>query len=315
MRATQLKRPHPARVLTAATPLDIRCFIAAAEELNIRRAAERLKVPQPTLTRQIRALEKRLGFDLLIRERGRITGVTAAGANYLSGVRQLLRMSDNAIQSARDIAEGKAGRLRLGVCDEAMTCRFVQILSAFAAALPCVGLDISELPSNQQASALRHNQLDLGIVSPPIDDRGLLVEKMWQEDWFVALPPGHALTKYDQLSCAHLAQTGLILAHPEVSPDGNEHVRNTFFSEGIRPNVIVQTQRRSTMMMLVASGAGVAFVPAALAAAASPGLEFRPFISRPLTICAAFRAEDPPGLAMRFLRVAHQVLCKDRFNP
>ena len=291
------------------TALDIRCFIIAAEELNIRRAAERLGIPQPSLTRQILSLEARIGFDLLIRDRGRITGLTAAGASYLNDARRLLRMSDNAIRSARDIAEGKAGRLRLGICEDATTSKLGRILDAFGKSLPGVGFDLLELPSADQAAALRHNEIDLGIVASPVDERDLVIEPLWQEDWYVAFSFGHQLAQLDCISCAHLAQATLILPDPELAPGGHDHVRSAFLSAGIRPNIGIRAQRRSTMIILAASGAGVTFVPAAVASTVSlPGVAFRPFVSEPLTIAAAFRANDPPGLAMQFLRTAHDML-------
>jgi DNA-binding transcriptional LysR family regulator len=286
----------------------LRYFVAATEELNIRRTAERLGISQPSLTRHIRTIEDDLGLDLLIRQRGRVVGITVAGNNYLAYARQILSTLDDAARSARDIAAGKVGRLRLGVCDDATTDNLARILAGFCSSVTGVELDLLELSSPEQANALRRNEIDLGIVATPIDDRDLIIEPLWIEDWHVVFPTGHELERCARISCLELANTTLVLAHPQLAPGGHDHVRTAFLSAGISPRVAVHALRRSTMIMLAASGVGITFVPTAVARVSLPGLSFRPFTAGRMTISAAYRAENPPGLAMQFFRIAQKVL-------
>jgi hypothetical protein len=99
----------------------LRYFVVAAEELNLRRAAHRLEITQPALTKQIAGLEERVGISLLARERHRLTGLTSAGAEFLAGARQILEQVEDAIRRVQLIALGRSGRLRIGLTDDAAT--------------------------------------------------------------------------------------------------------------------------------------------------------------------------------------------------
>jgi DNA-binding transcriptional LysR family regulator len=203
-------------------------FIGIAEDLNVHRTAERLGIPQPSVTRHICSFEAELGLDLLIRHRGRIVGFTAAGKNYLPDARQILGTIDYAARSAQDIAAGKIGRLRLGVCDDATTNGLARIFAGFRLSVPGMGFDLLELSSPDQANALRRNEIDLGIGATPIDDRDLIVEPLWSEDWCAAFPPEQKLSRSDRISFLQLAKTDLILAYPQLAPGGHDHVRSAF---------------------------------------------------------------------------------------
>lgn len=289
----------------------LRYFVVVGEELNFHRAARQLGVSQPAVTKQISALESELGLDLFVREQQRISGLTAAGSSYLRDAQRLLSEFGKAADLAREIAEGRNGRFRLGVCDDAARKRFAQILLTFHSLFPAVDLDIFELSSPVVADALRRNDIDLGLVVAPIDSQALETESLWQEDWFVALPEAHPLSQSEQLTCADLATTDLMLAHPDFAPSAHEQVRAAFQAAGVKPRIVVRALRRATMMMLVAAGTGATFVPASVAARQSTGIVMRPFVAEPITLMAAYRAEDPAGLAMQFLRIAKHVLKTD----
>jgi DNA-binding transcriptional LysR family regulator len=283
-------------------------FVTVGEELNFHRAAHRLGVSQPAVTKQIHALEAELGLDLFVRDQHRIVGLTAGGSSYLDDARRLLSELDRAAELAREIAEGRNGRLRLGVCDDAAGDPLAGIFAAFHSRFPAVELDIFEASSATIADALRRNDLDLGLVLIPIDEPALATEPLWREPWFVALPEGHPLARAEPLTCADLATMDLILAHPELAVSGHEQVRDAFRAAGVTPRIVIRALRQATMLMLVAAGAGATFIPASLAATLKiSGVVARPFVADAMTMTAAYRADNPSGLAMQFLRIAQEI--------
>jgi DNA-binding transcriptional LysR family regulator len=286
-------------------------FVAVSEELSFRRAAKRVGISQPALTKQIAALEAELGCDLLIREGRRIVGLTPSGVDFIGKTRHVLAYLEQAARSAASIAEGKQGRLRLGVCEDAATKILACVLAVFRVRLPNIDFEVVELSSAGMGSALRQNDIDIGLVVPPIESGSLAVEPLWHEDLCVALPEAHSLIAREQIACSDLEGVDLIMAHSQLAAGGHDYVRDVFRAAGMVPRISSQTLRRSTRIMLVAAGLGATFVPASLVSTSIAGIVMRPFATPSMTIAAAYRAEDPPGSAMRFLRIAREVLGVD----
>ena len=282
----------------------LRNFAELAKDLNLRLVAERIGISQPSLTRQIATLEKELGLDLLVRRRGRIVGLTSAGSDFLARAQTILLSVDHASDAAREIAAGKAGTLRLGICGDAPSEILCAAVAAFRTSEPKVHFDIFEIEALRQAEALRNNEIDLGITNSSIADQDVSTEPLWDESWFAVLSEQHPLAQSDQLSCQDLATEDLILANPRRVPDRHNSIMREFQSVGVQPKITIYAHSSSTMMKLVASGAGVTFVTDARASISLPGLICRPFLSRPLKFSAVFRAQEPTGIGMRFLRCA-----------
>lgn len=288
----------------------LRYFIAVAQELSIRRAARQLGVAQSALTRQIATLEAELGLDLFIRDRRRIVSLTAAGENFFSDARRIVAELDRATNSAREIATGKEGTLRLGICEDAATERLSRILAAFRERLPNLNLELFDLPSPSLVRALGKGDIDLALLVPPVHDHTIVVDPLWRDDWLLALPEGHKLAERNRIEPEDLADIPLILANPDLEPCGHDQIKAAFEALSIVPRIAAQPLRRTTMLYLVSAGSGVTFLPGSMAAVSIPGVVMRPFAAEPMTIAAAYRV-DPPGLAMRFLRVAQRALAPE----
>jgi DNA-binding transcriptional LysR family regulator len=282
----------------------LRYLIGVAEELSIRRAAKRLGVAQSALTKQIASLEAELGLDLLVRDRRRIVGLTAAGESFLGDARRIIAEIERATSSARGIAAGKEGRLRLGICEDATTERLSRILSVFQVESPDVELDIFEMSSANLVRALSRSDIDLALLVPPVNDESLIVDPVWHDGWLVALPEGHTLAERSRITAESLADMSLILTHLELA--SHEQVLQAFREAGVAPRIAAQALRRTTKLYMVAAGRGAAFFPGSLIGVSVPGVVMRPFLAKPMTIAAAYRP-DPPGLAMQFLRVAQTI--------
>jgi len=169
----------------------LRYFVAAAEELNLHRAAHRLEITQPALTKQIAGLEEQMGVSLFARERHRLAGLTAAGTGFLGDARHLLEQVEDAIRSAQLVAAGRLGRLRVGLTDDAATPVLTSILAAFHTRSPNVLVELIELTGRGVLPALHANDVDLALAPEPQEADGFAVAELWRESWSVVLPEEH----------------------------------------------------------------------------------------------------------------------------
>ena len=153
----------------------LECFVAVAEELHFRRAAERLHTTQPAVSQQVRQLEEALAVRLLERSRRHVR-LTAAGEIYLAEARRVLERLDRAGRLARRAAAGQAGRLALGCTSPALLLAMPELVRRFRQLAPAVEIDLAELPTGEQEAALRRHDLDAGILLPPVGDAALARE-------------------------------------------------------------------------------------------------------------------------------------------
>ena len=279
----------------------IQYFLALAETLSFSGAARRTGRTLKTLTAQIAALEDDLEAPLFVRSGGDAVVLTAAGQGFVDDSRRILAGLDEARDTARSIAEGRAGVLRLGLCEEAATPLLTGVIRRFRSQFPGLGFQLVELPSAALASGLRRHEIDLALLLPEIDDAGLEVQILWRDEWAVV---GAADLPDREIDCEDLAETPLILSHPQMGPTGHDLIRRAFEQGGVTPRVAAQGLGRSTMLALTGNGLGATFVPRSFVRArtGSQRGSNRAFRAEPLRIAGAFRLADPPGVAMQFLR-------------
>jgi DNA-binding transcriptional LysR family regulator len=238
----------------------LRYFVVAAEELNLRRAAHRLEITQPALTKQIAGLEEQVGISLLARERHRLTGLTSAGAEFLAGARQILEQVEDAIRRVQLIALGRSGRLRIGLTDDAATLALTSALAAFHARSPNVLVELVELSEAQVLPALRANTVDLALVSEPQDTNGFVVEELWQESWSVVLPVDHPLCCKEAVVPADLAGEALALVPSSAQKTVLSRLRG-IGKKSDWPPVAFRVLNRRTAIMLARAGSAIAIAP------------------------------------------------------
>src|SRR5919198_3858784 len=143
----------------------LRSFVVVAEEMNVGRAAARLHLTQPSLSRQIAALEHDLGVELFARVKRRFV-LTAAGETFLADAKDLLRRSDEAVRAAQRTQRGELGTLRLRFVQSATFEVLPRLLGAFRRAYPEVVLDLETLTTLRQTEALRDGRIDVGLMRP-----------------------------------------------------------------------------------------------------------------------------------------------------
>jgi DNA-binding transcriptional LysR family regulator len=253
----------------------LRYFSVLAEELHFGRAARRLSISQPPLSVAIRQLEDSVGARLFERNSKEVR-LTHAGEALRVSARRLLRQAEEAATEARDVANGSAGRLRIGFVGAMLYRGLPPALRAFQARHPAVRITLSELNSGVQIAELLHDRLDLGFVHtsrmpPELQHRLLLAEP-----FVCCLPAGHPLARKRVLAPADLRSQPFVLFSREASPDYHERILTICADAGFLPEVRHEVRHWLAVVSLVSQGMGVALVPQAMRHSALRGAVFRP---------------------------------------
>jgi DNA-binding transcriptional LysR family regulator len=286
----------------------LRYFIAVAEELHFRRAAERLHISQPPLSQQIRALEDELGFALLVRTRRRVQ-LTAAGEAFLRDARAILGELDGAVATARRIDTGQTGRLRVAFVGSALLSIVPGTVQRFRAARPAVELELRERSTVDQLRAIRAGIVDVGLVRPPAeDDPSLRAEVVLRERTVAALPDGHELASLSRVPLRRLAAEPLVLFPRDQAPGFHDLLIGALAgagNPGASPRVVQYAPEMLTIIGLVAAGIGVSLVPASVSRLEIQGVVYRPVSGAPHSeLVAITRAGDDSALVRAFVAEA-----------
>jgi DNA-binding transcriptional LysR family regulator len=170
------------------------CFIAVAEELHFGRAAERLHMTQPPLSRQIQQLETELGVQLIDRTTRSVT-LTPAGVAFLPDARRILQLAESAALTVRRVPAGDLGTVVVGFTAASVHAVLPRLLEQTRATLPDVKLELREMVSSVQIEALMSGEIDLGMARPPLKRPGIVSRPLLHEQLVAALPTGHRLAE------------------------------------------------------------------------------------------------------------------------
>jgi len=281
----------------------LRYFVAVAEELHFRRAAERLHMSQPPLSQQIRRLEEEVGATLLVRNQRRVE-LTAAGTAYLTRAREILLAVEDAAREARRVQRGEVGRLAVGFVGSALYSVVPELLRAFRERHPEVALRLHELGTTEQLRRLEDGRLDLGFIRAPGARPGLSIETVLREPVVAALPDVHPLARRGEVRVAQLAGEPLVLMTRAGAPGLRAALAPV--TDGLGEDAIVQeVAEMQTLIGLVAAGVGVSLVPESVRALARAGVVYRPLDGEAPTVAlsAAWRTGDDSPVLAAFLEL------------
>lgn len=250
-------------------------FIAVAEELSFRRAAERLNMAQPPLTATIKRIEDEVG-TVLIERTNRIERLTEAGRVFLDEARRTVNQAERAMLAAQRAGAGLTGTLRVTFVASAAREILPSILLRFREHYPAVKLELREAMTTQQLAFLANNESDLGFVIPPLQDaENLKIEVIARNRLVAALPEGHPLTNANQITLADLSQESWILFAARQGPGLHRIIHAACAKAGFSPRIGQEAPQMDTIASLVAGGMGVALVSRALATGGRKGVTFR----------------------------------------
>ena len=285
----------------------LRYFIVLAEELNFTRAAARLGIGQPPLSRQIRDLETELGVALL-RRVPHGAELTEAGKTFLDESRRALAATDHATLAAKRAARGELGRLRLGFTSSAhFSAHVPTAIRNFARAYPEVELQLEEANTFKLLDGLTQGQLDVAFTHSGLEDRTKLdLLPIHDEPLVVLLPASHGCADQARIDLGALAEDRFILKPPRIGPELFKAVVGACRAAGFEPRMGQEAPQLATVVSLVAAGLGVSLVPISIQQIQAPGVVFRPLAgaSAHVTLSLAWRRHERASVVRNFVTLA-----------
>ncbi|RYE81460.1 MAG: LysR family transcriptional regulator [Myxococcales bacterium] len=290
----------------------LRYFVAVAEEGHFGRAASRLRLAQPTLSRQIQALESEIGFPLFDRSHRQIE-LTPAGHVMLEHARRLFASVDVAVREAHRASLGQSGRLAVAYPSSLAYSGLPELLRSFRAKYPDVEVLLRELSPQEQVESLHEGRLDVGFIRAPIiDDATLASELVLREPLMLALPSDHRLASRTRIALDQVAHEPFVLCPRSRAPGYVDLLTRLCRDAGFTPN-ITQEAPLLDMLSLVAAGFGVSIVPASLRHTHRAGLVLRPIVGRPRTdLLVAWARRNTSPLVEGFLTVVRAFALRRR---
>jgi DNA-binding transcriptional LysR family regulator len=260
----------------------LRYFVAVAEMLSFTKAAQRLRLAQPSLTRQVRNLEEELGVQLLDRSHNPVV-LTEQGRRFLFDSRKVLELCAESVAALKEMGKGDSSQLNIGYVANIHYRLIPATLGAFRKLSPRVTLNLLDMTSAEQFYALDIGKIDLGFVGlPPVGSQHELLSKCVSYDTIlIVLPAGHPLAETARVKLASLASHSFIGMSAKTHPGAREWLLDTCQSAGFTGKILQEADVEATAIGFVADGLGLAFMPEQITVLPHEGVVFRP-LSPPL---------------------------------
>jgi LysR family transcriptional regulator, benzoate and cis,cis-muconate-responsive activator of ben and cat genes len=288
----------------------LRYFTAVAETENVSRAALKLHVSQPALSRQIRDLEEELGFQLFERS-AKSVRLTDAGRIFLTEARAVLVRTEEAVKAARAVATGQRGELNVGYAPTPTVRLLPATLRAFQAERPGVRVKLHDLSSEEMVVGLRQGTLQIAIMVRPSRAmfRGLHFEELARDQIRLAVPPKHPFARLRSISIARAAGEPLVAYNRKDYPDYHELLATLFAGSKAQPRIVEEHEGAGGLVTAVEAGTGLAFVVQSLSCSIGPRLKLIPLspAPAPIIVGAAWSRERFTPAAEQFFRCAQGV--------
>ena len=282
----------------------LRYFVAVAEALHFGRAAKRLNTSQPSLSQQIRNLERELKVDLLRRTKRQVS-LTQAGERFLEEARGILAAAERAAGLARQTARGESRKVVVGISPDTDWLFLGKALRLFAEHVPFVEVVFQNLTAEAQIEALRAGTIDIGFVGLPMESEGMVTETTGRVRLMVALPVKHPMARKTPLKLEALASEAYMLWPRHLSPGSYDYLLGVFRRAGFGPPIAVEGGIPSTRTVLgmIAAGLTIALVDPALQQMGAPEVVFRPLAGPGIFTESGviYRRADPSPILGSFL--------------
>lgn len=283
----------------------LRYFVAVAEERHFGRAAARLRIAQPPLSRQIQALEQEIGFVLFERTRRQVE-LTSAGEVLLTHARRVFEAVELAVHEAQRASRGERGRIVVAYPSTFAYSGLSELVRAFRSKFPAVEVVLRELSPQYQVDALRNGDIDVGFVRAPFREPGLTSELVRSEPLVAALPSGHPLAARKVIPLGLLAKEPFVLFPRVRGPAYFDQLMRLCHVAGFTPR-IVQEAPQLDIVSLVAAGLGVSLLPSSVRKIRRAGIALRPIVGGPRTeLLVAWSERSTSAVLREFLEVVRR---------
>lgn len=276
---------------------ELECFLAVSEELSFTRAAERLHLAQPPLSRHIRNLEEKLGVKLFERTNRRVL-LTTPGEAFRGEAQEVLLQLRRAGEAARRAGEGETGRIDVGFVSAVLSPELVKVFSGFRERHAHIQLNLHDRLPADQIEALANRELEIGFIgiAPPRIPEGIQCTNWMEEPLSVFLPPKHPLAGKGEARIKDLKEEPFVMISSEAAPAYAAHLRELCLEEGFRPRVVQEARRAQAVAAMTVAGSGIAILPESLNRITGNGV--------PLL-----------GARRKQLKMTHAVAHRDRISP
>jgi DNA-binding transcriptional LysR family regulator len=281
-------------------------FLAVAEELNFGRAAQRLNIAQPPLSRQIRQLEQELGVQLFHRTSRRVE-LTEVGNVFLEEARRILKQVEQSIQVTQRASQGEIGRLTVAFEGSSAYDIIPTTLKTYRERFPDVELVVLSMTTEEQVEALHDDRIQVGFVVPPLQGQvqDLFVEAVLQEPLVLALPEAHPLAAQSKVKVRSLVNEAFIMGQRNSGCGLYDQVIAACRRAGFSPNVTQEVNEMQVLLGLVAAGLGVAILSGSAKQFQRSGVVYRELqpASSEVALAIAWRKDSQSSVLQAFLEV------------
>lgn len=282
----------------------LRYFLALAEHLHFAKAALSVNVTQPSLSRQIAALEEELGCSLVVRNSRSVT-LTAAGRELQRNALQLVRGLDAAIRKTQAVSRGERGELSIAFTSMIAWTAFPNLVKRYSARFPDVTLNLAEKLPTDLIRSVETGESDACLAFKSDVEYPLAYEPLYSERLCIAISSDNPLARQSELRLQQLRQEPFILTPRGIAPVINDTVMNICRMAGFDPIVRMHTHLQGTIVNLVAEGLGVSIVPEAMSRSTSSGVMFHPIPESPeLELGIVWNTQNPNPCLDAFLESA-----------
>ena len=287
----------------------LRYFVAVAEELSFTKAAQKLRLAQPSLTRQVRNLEDEIRVRLFDRSNNRVA-LTEEGRLFLFDSKRLLAMAADSVAAVQRMSRGETSDLNIGYVANIHYGLLPATLGAFRKLCPGVALNLFDMTAAEQYHALESRKIDLGFVGlrPSLPGHLLLSECVAHDTMLVALPTHHSLARKRKVTIADLAPFFFIGMSAKTHPGAREWLVDLCQKAGFAGRILQEADGEPTAIKFVADGLGVALLPDQITGLQYEGVVFRPLspaLRRDSSI--AWRADNPSKPLQEYIRIVKEL--------
>ena len=280
----------------------MRYFLALAETLHFRQAAEMLHLSQPSLSQQIQQIEQELELSLFERTHRQVH-LTAAGEALVPRVRALLKDMDEALAEARRVNQGLSGQLTIHFVSTALVGVLPKAMLAFQNSLPGVQLALRECDPREQVASLIQGDSGIGFMHATLEESSLSSMVIQRDQLIAALP--ESLAPEGPIDLCEYKEYASIMPSPFTAFGFYNHVHRAYQIAGVAPRKAIHTNLITSGIHLAAAGVGIALVPSSFESLRIPGVAYRRITveTPPVELLAVWKNDPEARLMQRFLTV------------